>query len=145
VSVNEADVDKWRVSPREICARAIFRGPGRSGELQEALQPSREEDEGGREAEAGDDIDGDAPPRPNLQKTAPLVVRVIDDRENMRARKKDPPLAASLLRGILSGGCARPCHTACSGSCWSSGAFPAIHRGRYRSKTYSRSCRFNCA
>jgi len=102
-------------------------------QLQEALQPSREEDAGGRE---GDDIDGDAPPRPDLQKTAPLVVRVIDDRENMRARKKDPPLAASLLRGILSRGCARPCRTACSGSCWSSGAFPAIHGGQYRSKTY---------
>lgn len=50
------------------------------------------------------------------QKAAPLVVRVIDDRENMRARKKDPPLAASLLRGILSarglsrGDCSGGCH-----------------------------------
>lgn len=56
--------------------------------------------------ESEEEEDNDAPPRLDSQKAAPLVVRVIDDRENMRARKKDPPLAASLLRGILSRRCA---------------------------------------
>lgn len=65
----------------------------------------------------------DAPPRLASQKAAPLVVRVIDDRENMRARKKGPPLAASLLRGILSAWGPRDYHADCSGGCrWPSGA-----------------------
>lgn len=50
-------------------------------------------------------------PRQASQKAAPLVVRVIDDRENMRARKKGPPLAASLLRGIWSGKLRRVAYT----------------------------------
>jgi len=69
----------------------------------------RRKDEGRREKEDDDDDDDDdAPPRSGSQKAAPLVVRVIDDRENMRARKKGPPLPVSLLRGILSRGCAHP-------------------------------------
>lgn len=51
------------------------------------------EEEEEEEEDDDDDDGGDAPPRLawNSQKAAPLVVRVIDDRENMRARKKGPP------------------------------------------------------
>lgn len=109
MSVNEADVDKWRVSPRETRAQAIFRARcnSRSGSVPRVSFRKRREDERGRKRRVGGG-QRRAPPRLDSQKAAPLVVRVIDDRENMRARKKDPPLAASLLRGILSRRCASP-------------------------------------
>ncbi|CAL1678736.1 unnamed protein product [Lasius platythorax] len=91
VSVNEADVDKWRVSPRETRAQAIFRALGATAEIGKR----REDDEGGRK-EGERRRRRRRRRRSSSQKAAPLVVRVIDDRENMRARKKDPPLAASL-------------------------------------------------
>jgi len=54
------------------------------------------------------------------QKAAPLVVRVIDDRENMRTRKKGPP---SQPPRSYSESCQedetrvpRECQTGCSGS-----------------------------
>lgn len=63
-----------------------------------------------------DDDGGDAPARLawHSQKAAPLVVRVIDDRENMRARKKGPPARpprsyAESCRGDET--CARPART----------------------------------
>lgn len=59
------------------------------------------------EEEVEDDVDGDAPPRPDSQKAAPLVVRVIDDRENMRARKKDPAFGRlALTRNLVKELCA---------------------------------------
>lgn len=134
VSVNEADVDKWRVSPRETRAQAIFRARcnSRSG------PPCRERSsgsitrmwgEGGRErrttttsttaatavAAAATLLHGWL-----SQKAAPLVVRVIDDRENMRACKKGPP---SRPPRSYAESCQedetrvpRECQTGCSGS-----------------------------
>lgn len=93
--------------------RAPRRSSGLGATADREASRGREEEE----EEENDDDDDDAPPRLASQKAAPLVVRVIDDRENMRARKKDPPLAASLLRGTLSARGPRDCHADCSGSC----------------------------
>lgn len=92
-------------------------------DLQEASRGRGERAEVKEEEDDDDDDDGDAPPRLawHSQKAAPLVVRVIDDRENMRARKKKARLLdrLALIRGILSrrrdARAPRKCQAGCSG------------------------------
>jgi len=129
VSVNEADVDKWRVSPRETRAQAIFRARcnSRSGPpCRERSSGSVTRTRGEKEGEEGRDRGRRTTTATLLhgrhsQKAAPLVVRVIDDRENMRARKKDPP---SRSPRSYAESCQedetlalRECQAGCSGSC----------------------------
>lgn len=62
VSVNEADVDKWRVSPRETRAQAIFRALGATAD-REASRGHKGGKKKENDVDDEYDDDDDAPPR----------------------------------------------------------------------------------